>query len=198
MIFHPRDVSRPQNLVIFAKNFMRCLACNYPDTKVTDSRLAGDGLAVRRRRMCQKCGFRFSTYEEHEILNLTIVKRNGAKEPYVREKLESGIRKSFQKRPITDENFRMLLSHIERDIEILGVPEVTTSEVGEIVMRHLKSTDDVAYIRFASVYRSFTDAESFRKELKSLTLAPRRKRAKTANARKNMPRRKNPKYKSNK
>lgn len=177
---------------------MRCLACHYPDTKVTDSRLAGDGLAVRRRRMCQKCGFRFSTYEEHEILNLTVVKRNGIKEPYAREKLESGIKKSFQKRPITDENFRMLISHIERDIEILGTPEVTSSDVGEIVMEHLKGIDDVAYIRFASVYRSFTDAESFRKELKTLTPTSGTRRTRAANVRKNMPRRKNPKYRTKK
>ena len=177
---------------------MRCLACHYPDTKVTDSRLAGDGLAVRRRRMCQKCGFRFSTYEEHEILNLTIVKRNGNKVPYAREKLESGIKKSFQKRPITDENFRMLISHIERDIEILGTPEVTSSDVGEFVMEHLKSIDDVAYIRFASVYRSFTDAESFRQELKTLTPLSHVSRTRAGKARKNMPRRKNPKYRTKK
>ncbi|MFA5030212.1 MAG: transcriptional regulator NrdR [Patescibacteria group bacterium] len=173
---------------------MLCLACHHPDTKVTDSRLAGDGLAVRRRRMCEKCGFRFSTYEEHEILNLTVVKRNGAKEPYAKEKLESGIKKSFQKRPITDENFRMLVSHIEQDIEMLGESEVTTSDVGEIVMKHLKEIDDVAYIRFASVYRSFKDAESFRKELKSLDPRSRAPK-KQQRTRKNMPRRKNPRFK---
>lgn len=148
--------------------------------------------------MCQKCGFRFSTYEEHEILNLSVVKRNGAKEPYAREKLESGIRKSFQKRPITEENFRMLISHIERDIELLGTPEVTSSDIGEIVMKHLKDTDDVVYIRFASVYRSFTDAESFRKELKSLSPQLKKRRTRTTKAKKNMPRRKNLKYKRTK
>lgn len=157
---------------------MLCLACHHADTKVTDSRLAGDGLAIRRRRMCQKCGFRFSTYEEHEILNLSVVKRNGTKEPYLREKLESGIRKSFQKRAITEENFRMLISQIERDIEIIGKPEVTTSQIGEIIMEHLKTTDDVAYIRFASVYRSFKDAEGFRKELASLIHVPAKKHVK--------------------
>lgn len=156
---------------------MRCLACHHLDTKVTDTRPAGDGLAVRRRRECQKCGFRFSTYEEHEILNLSVVKRNGKKEPYLREKLESGVRKSFQKRSITDETFRMLISKMERDIELIGKPEVTTRQIGEIVMQHLKETDDVAYIRFASVYRSFKDAEGFRKELQALTV-PKRKKAK--------------------
>lgn len=163
---------------------MLCLACHHHDTKVTDSRLAGDGLAVRRRRVCQKCGFRFSTYEEHEILNLSVVKRNGAREPYLREKLESGIRKSFQKRPITEENFRMLISKIERDIELLGKTEVTTSQVGSIVMQHLKETDDVAYIRFASVYRSFRDAEQFRKELMTLSRPRHVKKKKTAQAKK--------------
>ncbi len=153
---------------------MKCLACHHSDTKVTDSRLVADGMAIRRRRECQKCGFRFSTYEEPEILNLTVVKRNGTKEPYSREKLESGIRKSFQKRAITLDNFKKLISHIERDIQLHGRQEVTSHQIGEIIMRHLKRADDVAYIRFASVYRSFKDAESFRKELNEIMPKPRR------------------------
>lgn len=153
---------------------MRCLACLYPDTRVTDSRLVNDGMAIRRRRACEKCGFRFSTYEEAEILNLTVVKRNGAREPYSREKLELGIKRSFQKRPITEENFKKLINRIERDIQTLGKQEVTSNQIGEIVMKHMKRADDVAYIRFASVYRSFKDVESFMRELSSLKTKPRK------------------------
>ena len=157
---------------------MRCLACLHPDTRVTDSRLVNDGMAIRRRRACEKCGFRFSTYEEAEILNLTVVKRNGAREPYSREKLESGIKRSFQKRPITEENFKKLINRIERDIQTLGKQEVTSGQIGEIVMKHMKRADDVAYIRFASVYRSFKDVESFMRELSSLKTRPRKAKTK--------------------
>lgn len=158
-------------------SLMRCPSCHYDDTKVTDSRVANAGMAIRRRRECLRCGFRFSTYEEVEILNLTVIKRDGHKEPYSREKLEVGVRKSFEKRPITHEDFRKLISRIERDLQIAGKSEVTTRQIGEVVMRHLKRIDEVAYIRFASVYRSFRDAETFQRELRTLltrTRAPRR------------------------
>lgn len=158
---------------------MRCPACHYHDTKVTDSRVADAGMAIRRRRECLRCGFRFSTYEEVEILNLTVIKRDGRKEPYSREKLEVGIRKSFEKRPISHEDFKKLVSRIERDIQITGKTEIPTRQIGDLVMRHLKRQDEVAYIRFASVYRSFRDAESFKKELASFLGAarpPRRRR----------------------
>lgn len=147
---------------------MRCLSCHYHDTKVTDSRLVSDGMAIRRRRECNKCGFRFSTYEEPEILNLSVVKRNGSHEPYIREKMETGIRKSLEKLPVTEEDFKKLINRIERDIQTLGKQEVKSSQIGEIIMKHLRKMNHVAYIRFASVYRSFTDVESFRKELLSL------------------------------
>lgn len=140
-------------------------------------------MAVRRRRECQKCGFRFSTYEEPEILNLSVVKRDGGREPYVREKLEAGVKKSFEKLAITEEDFRKLISRIERDIQTLGKQEVTSSQVGEIVMRQLKRTNDVAYIRFASVYRSFTDVESFRRELSSLKSGRKPKTSRTSSRR---------------
>lgn len=149
---------------------MICLACGHKDTKVTDSRVVNDGMAIRRRRECQKCGFRFSTYEEVEILNLTVVKRNGSREPYNREKMERGIKKALEKRPITQESFRMLISNIERDIQNKSqADEITSSDIGEILMRHLKKTDKVAYIRFASVYKSFEDIDSFKKEIKKIT-----------------------------
>lgn len=149
---------------------MNCLSCGHEDTKVTDSRVVSDGMAIRRRRECPKCGFRFSTYEEVEILNLSVVKRDGVHEPYSREKAERGIKKALEKRPITQERLRMLIANIERDVQTAAKSdEVTSSQIGEIIMRHLKKADKVAYIRFASVYKSFEDIDSFKQEIKKIT-----------------------------
>ncbi|OGF26253.1 transcriptional regulator NrdR [Candidatus Falkowbacteria bacterium RIFOXYB2_FULL_47_14] len=147
---------------------MKCPACYYEDTKVVDSRVAADGLSIRRRRECLKCGFRFSTYEELIILDLTIIKRDGRKEPYSREKLVRGIMRSLEKRPVTDEKFKKLINSIERDLQVLRKAEITTNEVGQIILKHLKKVDQIAYIRFASVYRAFQDVEAFREELNKL------------------------------
>ncbi len=147
---------------------MKCPVCYYLDTKVVDSRAAPDGLSIRRRRECLKCGFRFSTYEEIEILDLMVIKRDGRKESYDREKVVRGLKKALEKRPITEEKFKKLIHSIERDIQKLGKGEITTSQVGQIIMKHLKKVDQVAYIRFASVYESFKDAQEFRKELNKL------------------------------
>ncbi|MBI5466332.1 MAG: transcriptional repressor NrdR [Candidatus Kerfeldbacteria bacterium] len=147
---------------------MHCPSCNYYDTKVTDSRVATDGLSIRRRRECTKCGFRFSTVEEGEILDLTVIKRDGRREPYSREKLATGLKRSLEKRPHTIEQFRGLVQKIERDIQRRRKVEMTSRDIGELVMKRLKGFDQVAYIRFASVYRSFQDVDSFTKELKGL------------------------------
>jgi transcriptional repressor NrdR len=147
---------------------MKCPVCYYADTKVVDSRVAGDGLSIRRRRECLKCGFRFSTYEGMEILDLSVVKRDGRKEIYGREKLVRGLSRSLEKRPITDEKFKQLTSLIERDIQKLRKNEITSQQIGEIAMKHLRRIDQVAYIRFASVYQSFKDIETFRAELDKL------------------------------
>lgn len=147
---------------------MRCPVCLTQDTKVNDSRLAEDGFVIKRRRECQKCGFRFSTYEQLEILNLMVIKRNGLKEPYLREKLEGGLKKSLEKRPYTQERFKKLINTIERDIQKRKKEEITSKEIGEIVMKRLKTFDKVAYIRFASVYRAFEDVKTFQRELNSL------------------------------
>ena len=147
---------------------MRCPACYYEDSKVIDSRVASDGLSIRRRRECLKCGFRFSTYEEVEILDLAVVKRDGRKESYSREKIVKGLKRALEKRPITDDNFKKLINSIERDLQILRKNEVTAGEIGQIVMKNLKRFDQVAYIRFASVYESFKDAHEFRRELNKL------------------------------
>lgn len=147
---------------------MRCLNCANEDTKVIDSRVAGDGVAIRRRRECISCGFRFSTYEEMEILDLTIVKRDGTKELYSRDKMERGIKKAFEKRPISDDSFKKLISHIEQEIQKKADPEITSEAVGEIVMKKIKKVDKVAYVRFASVYKQFEDIEEFKAELQRL------------------------------
>ncbi len=155
---------------------MKCPICYYIDTKVIDSRTASDGLSIRRRRECLKCGFRFSTYEEIEILDLLVVKNDGQKESYNREKLVKGLEKSLEKRAITKDKFKKLIHQIERDLQKLKKPEVTSKKVGQVVMKHLKKYDKVAYIRFASVYESFKDAQTFRKELNKLLKTNRQKK----------------------
>ncbi|HRH33189.1 MAG TPA: transcriptional regulator NrdR [bacterium] len=147
---------------------MKCPICYFQDTKVVDSRVASDGLSIRRRRECLKCGYRFSTYEEVEILDLTIVKRDGRKESYLRDKLIKGLRRALEKRPITEEKFKKTVSMIERDLQVLRKSEILSDQIGQIVMKQLKKIDQVAYIRFASVYESFKDAQSFKRELNKL------------------------------
>ncbi len=150
---------------------MHCPACNSAETKVVDSRMSGDGMSIRRRRECERCGHRFSTLESLEILELAVVKRDGSRQPYSREKMEAGLRRALEKRPITVDDFRKLVNLIERDIQKLKRDEVTSKEIGEIVMHRLQQFDKIAYIRFASVYRSFEDVKTFERELKRL-MAP--------------------------
>lgn len=148
---------------------MKCPVCHYQDTKVVDSRVASDGSSIRRRRECLKCGFRFSTYEEIEILDLSIVKRDGSKQPYDKDKLVRGLKKALEKRPIIEEKFKQLVNSVERDIQALRKNEVTSNQIGQIIMKHLRKVDQVAYIRFASVYQSFKDVQTFQRELNKLT-----------------------------
>lgn len=147
---------------------MKCPSCHNDDTSVLDSRVTEEGFAIRRRRECDRCGYRFSTVEEVEILNLTVVKRDGRREPYSREKLENGLKKSLEKRSITVDRFKKLVSQVERDIQLKGRAEITSLQIGEVVMKWLQKIDQVAYIRFASVYRQFRDVESFKQELNRL------------------------------
>ena len=148
---------------------MRCPNCENPDTKVLDSRPVEEGEAIRRRRECEKCGFRFSTYEEIEILDLTVIKRDGSSEPYSREKLERGIRRAFEKREHTDQTFKKVISGVEQDIQKRAKDsQIKSSEIGEMVMKRIKRIDKVAYIRFASVYRQFADVEEFKDMLEKL------------------------------
>ena len=147
---------------------MKCPACNHNDTKVLDSRVATDGFSIRRRRECLKCSFRFSTYEEMEILNLTLVKRDGRKESYSRDKMIKGLKRALEKRPITDDEFKKLVNRVERDLQLLRKNEIKSEQIGLAVMKHLQKVDQVAYIRYASVYESFKDAHTFQKELNKL------------------------------
>lgn len=147
---------------------MKCPNCSHEETKVLDSRPTNDGMAIRRRRECSKCEFRFSTFEEMEILDLSVLKRDGKSQPYMREKIESGIRKAFEKRPLSREDFHEIISRVEQDIQKLGKEQVPTKDIGSIVMKHIKQKDQVAYIRFASVYRQFADVEEFVREAKKL------------------------------
>lgn len=147
---------------------MYCPLCSSKETKVVDSRLSPEDLSIRRRRECERCRYRFSTVEEIELLDIIVVKNDGRRETYSREKLESGIRHSLTKRPYTQERFRQLIQLIERDIQKKKQREITSRDIGEIVMKHLKRFDTVAYIRFASIYRAFQDAKTFETAVRSL------------------------------
>lgn len=147
---------------------MRCPVCNHPDISVVDTRSAEDDLAVRRRRECEKCNYRFSTIEEIELLDIIVVKQNGERQSYMREKIESGIKRSLTKRPYTQDKFHRLIHAIERDIQKKRRREIASKELGEMVMKHLSVFDKVAYIRFSSVYRDFKDVKTFEKELKKI------------------------------
>lgn len=148
---------------------MRCPNCENSDTKVLDSRPIEDGSAIRRRRECEKCGFRFSTYEEIEILDLSVVKRGGVKQPYSREKLERGISRAFEKREHDDQTFKKIISAVEQEIQKKAKDgEIASSEIGEILMKKIKRVDKVAYIRFASVYRQFEDVDEFKEAVEKL------------------------------
>jgi transcriptional repressor NrdR len=156
---------------------MRCPACLKPDSKVVDSRLAEDGLGIRRRRECLKCGWRFSTMESIELMNLTVIKRDGDRQPYDREKIERSLKLALGKRPFRHEAFKKMVSAIERDIQRRRSDEVTSREVGDIIMKHLQKFDQIGYIRFASVYRQFADVSAIQKEISGMmpTAKTRRK-----------------------
>lgn len=148
---------------------MRCSICKNKETSVVDSRTGSDGFTVRRRRECSKCHYRFSTVEEIELLDTVVVKSNGRRESYMRDKVDAGIKISLSKCSYTAENFSRLIHAIERDIQKKKKREIFSHEIGEIVMKHLNAFNKVAYIRFASVYRDFKDVKTFEKELKKIS-----------------------------
>jgi len=145
---------------------MKCPSCQHSETKVVDSRLTEKGIAIRRRRECEKCGFRFTTFERREYLSLIVTKKDGTSEPYNRDKAESGILKALKKRPFTSEAVQNLVNELEEKWS--NKKEITSEEIGEDILKKLRDLDEVAYIRFASVYRSFQDIKSFERELKKL------------------------------
>jgi len=147
---------------------MKCPVCLNAETKVVDSRVSGDGFSIRRRRECLKCNFRFSTNEEVEILELTVVKKDGSKQAYCREKIIDGLKRSLEKRPITQDKLKKLVNAIERDLQALRKNEVDSYQIGQVIMRQLKKVDKIAYIRFISVYESFDDIQNFQEELDKL------------------------------
>jgi len=153
---------------------MKCPYCGNTETDVVDSRDAEDLAAVRRRRECMKCEKRFTTYERVESVELVVVKKDGRREPFDREKLKAGLVRACEKRPVPHEKIEQTVEEIEMELRKKDTKEVPSSVVGELVMKKLKKLDKVAYIRFASVYREFADVEDFRKELKEL-LKGRRK-----------------------
>ncbi len=144
---------------------MICPFCNNPDTKVIDSRDTNEGKITRRRRECLKCQARFSTYEEVELLRLTVIKKDKTKIDYDKTKIEIGIRKALEKRPISNERIAKLMGDIEYCLQSLEKSEITTREIGKLVLKKLRQLDEVAYVRFASVYKSFGSIKSFKKEL---------------------------------
>lgn len=147
---------------------MKCPYCKYTESKVIDSRPTVDGESIRRRRICQKCGKRFTTYETIESSSLMVIKKDGSRQQYDREKLMRGILKACQKRPVTKAQMDDLLSDIEKELYDQLENEVSSMTIGEMVVERLIDIDEVAYIRFASVYRDFDDVDSFMAELKRI------------------------------
>ena len=140
---------------------MRCPFCGNIDTQVKDSRPAEDHVAIRRRRFCPACGGRFTTYERVQLRDLVVIKSNGRREDFDREKLERSIRISMQKRPVEPERIDQMISGIVRRLESMGETDIPSKTIGEIVMDVLADLDQVAYVRFASVYRNFREAKDF-------------------------------------
>lgn len=147
---------------------MRCPFCGAPDTKVVDSRLSGEGDQVRRRRECVVCGGRFTTYETVELNLPRVIKSDGSRVPFDGAKLRTGMLRALEKRPVHTEDLEAAISRITRKLATQGEVEVSTRQIGELVMEELKQLDQVAYVRFASVYRQFQDVQDFREEVERL------------------------------
>jgi len=151
---------------------MYCPYCGHQETKVVDSRLAGDGYQTRRRRECIDCSERFTTYESAELVLPKLIKRDESREPFNESKLRAGILVATEKRPISIESIEELISRIIRKVQKLGEREIQSRTLGEIVMRELREIDEIAFVRYASVYRRFQDIEEFEREIESLRDTP--------------------------
>ncbi|WP_461813062.1 transcriptional regulator NrdR [Faecalimonas sp.] len=147
---------------------MKCPYCNHEDTRVIDSRPAEDGTSIRRRRSCDECGKRFTTYEKVETIPLIIIKKDNNREQYNRSKIEAGVLRACYKRPVSAEEIQRTIDAVETEIFKREEKEISSNIIGEIVMEKLKDLDAVAYVRFASVYREFKDVNTFMAELKKI------------------------------
>jgi len=148
------------------KHTMNCPYCEHKESKVTDKRSSPDG--IRRRRECLKCKKRFTTYERIERSDLYVIKKDGRREKFDIKKLEAGIEKALEKRPVSKDVINKMINEIDEQIRKIGKKEIKTSVIGELVMKKLKKLDDIAYVRFASVYRQFQDINDFKQEMKGL------------------------------
>ena len=148
---------------------MRCPFCAHENSQVKDSRPSEDGSSIRRRRQCEDCGARFTTFERVQLRELTVIKRNGRRVPFDRDKLVRSLQISLRKRPVDPERVEKMVSAIVRELESGGEAEISSEAIGEIVMEHLRQLDDVAYVRFASVYRNFREAKDFEAVLGELS-----------------------------
>lgn len=153
---------------------MHCPFCDHEETKVADSRLAGEGSQIRRRRECLKCGERFTTFETAELVMPQVVKSDRSREPFDEHKLRAGFLKALEKRPVSSEAVDEAVSRVCHKLRTMGEREVLARHIGELVMEELRHLDEVAYVRFASVYRSFQDVEAFREEVERLRHRRRR------------------------
>ena len=147
---------------------MKCPFCGYPESKVVDSRPSDEGNSIRRRRECLSCFRRFTTYETVEILPIIVVKKDGTRQNFDRQKVLNGMLRACQKRPVSLDTLESITNRIEQDLQNAAQREVSSEAIGEIVMRYLRNLDQVAYVRFASVYRQFQDINSFMAELNTL------------------------------
>jgi transcriptional repressor NrdR len=148
---------------------MRCPSCRTDNDRVIDSRASEDGFVIRRRRECLSCKRRFTTYERLEEFEIKVVKKDGIREPFNRDKIRSGLAKACWKRPISDDQIEAIVVAIESEVHASSEPEVPSTVLGELVMQHLRKLDQVAFVRFASVYREFKDVQDFVDELDEMT-----------------------------
>ena len=148
---------------------MRCPFCGNADTQVKDSRASEDNAAIRRRRACSDCGGRFTTFERVQLRELAVLKRSGRRTPFDRDKLARSVQVALRKRPVEQERIERMISGVVRQLESLGESEIKSEQIGELVMEGLKTLDDVAYVRFASVYRNFREAKDFENLLGELS-----------------------------
>ncbi len=149
---------------------MHCPFCRHPDSRVIDSRTSDDGLSIRRRRQCPECGRRFSTTE---TASLTVIKRSGVVEPFSREKVMSGVRKACQGRPVTESDLAVLAQQVEESVRSTGQAQLDANDIGLSVLPHLRELDEIAYLRFASVYQAFESLEDFEAAISKLRAEPR-------------------------